>query len=303
MKDVFETLKKVLAIVAIAAVCAIGTATPAMAEPNDEESTVLTATDELAAEAAALDEATDMQAAQLATTTYDETVDELDAEPTAEDDTILGMNSGNMKDFYSLLARLVINFIVVAIIARCFYYPKSKRRDYMFIFLIMAMSIFLLVSLMEGSKMKTGAALGLFAIFGIIRYRTEAVPIREMTYLFMLVSVSVINAMIVKIHMENVCSLALANIFFILLAALFESSKLVSDNCSKYVKYDNVNLIQPEKREELIADLKKRTGLNIVGVEIGTIDFLKDSCLLRVFYDDPNDKNNSMNEMGRLPKK
>lgn len=303
MKDVFETLKKVLAIVAIAAVCAIGTATPAMAEPNDEENTVLTATDELAAEAAALDEATDMQAAQLATTTYDETVDELDAEPTAEDDTILGMNSGNMKDFYSLLARLVINFIVVAIIARCFYYPKSKRRDYMFIFLIMAMSIFLLVSLMEGSKMKTGAALGLFAIFGIIRYRTEAVPIREMTYLFMLVSVSVINAMIVKIHMENVCSLALANIFFILLAALFESSKLVSDNCSKYVKYDNVNLIQPEKREELIADLKKRTGLNIVGVEIGTIDFLKDSCLLRVFYDDPNDKNNSMNEMGRLPKK
>ncbi len=217
-------------------------------------------------------------------------------------DTFLGLGWGHMDDFYSLLIRLVINFVMVGIIARCFYYPKSKRRDYLFIFIIMAMSIFLLVSLMEGSKMKTGAALGLFAIFGIIRYRTEAIPIREMTYLFMLVSTSVVNAMVVKMHWENILSLTLANLFFIFLAWLFESSKIISDSCSKYIKYDNVSLIAPEKRGELIADLEKRTGLKILSIEVGTVDFLKDSVLIRIFYDEPMDKGSSMMNMTRLPR-
>ena len=216
--------------------------------------------------------------------------------------TFLGLEWGHMDDFYSLLIRLVINFVMVGIIARFFYYPKSKRRDYLFIFIIMAMSIFLLVSLMEGSKMKTGAALGLFAIFGIIRYRTEAVPIREMTYLFMLVSTSVVNAMVVEMHWENILSLTLANLFFIFLAWMFESSKIISDSCSKYIKYDNVNLVAPEKRKELIADLEKRTGLKILSIEVGTIDYLKDSVLIRIFYDEPMDQGSSMESMTRLPR-
>ena len=216
--------------------------------------------------------------------------------------TFLGLEWGHMDDFYSLLIRLIINFVMVGIIARFFYYPKSKRRDYLFIFIIMAMSIFLLVSLMEGSKMKTGAALGLFAIFGIIRYRTEAVPIREMTYLFMLVSTSVVNAMVVKMHWENILSLTLANLFFIFLAWMFESSKIISDSCSKYIKYDNVNLVAPEKRKELIADLEKRTGLKILSIEVGTIDYLKDSVLIRIFYDEPMDQGSSMESMTRLPR-
>ena len=216
--------------------------------------------------------------------------------------TFLGLEWGHMDDFYSLLIRLVINFVMVGIIARFFYYPKSKRRDYLFIFIIMAMSIFLLVSLMEGSKMKTGAALGLFAIFGIIRYRTEAVPIREMTYLFMLVSTSVVNAMVVKMHWENILSLTLANLFFIFLAWMFESSKIISDSCSEYIKYDNVNLVAPEKRKELIADLEKRTGLKILSIEVGTIDYLKDSVLIRIFYDEPMDQGSSMESMTRLPR-
>ena len=216
--------------------------------------------------------------------------------------TFLGLEWGHMDDFYSLLVRLVINFVMVGIIARFFYYPKSKRRDYLFIFIIMAMSIFLLVSLMEGSKMKTGAALGLFAIFGIIRYRTEAVPIREMTYLFMLVSTSVVNAMLVKMHWEDILSLTLANLFFIFLAWMFESSKIISDSCSKYIKYDNVNLVAPEKRKELIADLEKRTGLKILSIEVGTIDYLKDSVLIRIFYDEPMDQGSSMESMTRLPR-
>ena len=158
--------------------------------------------------------------------------------------------------------------------------------------------------------MNTGAALGLFAIFGIIRYRTEAVPIREMTYLFMLVAVSVVNAMGRAVYHPKsdywsgvgLLTILFANAIFIMMAWLFESSRLVSSNCSKYIKYDNVALITPDKREELKADLEKRTGLKILKVEVGMIDFLKDSCLIRIYYDEPTDRGNSIEQVMRMPR-
>jgi len=222
----------------------------------------------------------------------------------------IGMTLVEPMDFLSFVIRFFICFIVVAIIARCFYFPTSKRRDYMFIFIIMSMSIFMLVSLMGGGAMKTGAALGLFAIFGIIRYRTEAIPIREMTYLFMLVAVSVVNAMgKAEYHHTadywdgmGIVTLVFANIVFILLAALFETNKILNEHCSKYIKYDNVTLVSPEKRPELIADLEKRTGLKIVAIEVGTIDFLKDSVILRIYYDEDMDRGSSIQDIGRMPK-
>ena len=191
---------------------------------------------------------------------------------------LIGITFFDPKQFVSLVIRFVINFIVVAV--------------------------------MEGDVMNTGAALGLFAIFGIIRYRTEAVPIREMTYLFMLVAVSVVNAMArAEYHPKSdywsgvgLLTIVFANLMFIMLAWLFESSKLVSSNCSKYIKYDNVALIAPDKREELKADLEKRTGLKILKVEVGMIDFLKDSCLIRIYYDDPKDRGNSIEQITRMPR-
>ena len=206
--------------------------------------------------------------------------------------------------------RFVINLVVVTIIARCFYYPHSRRRDYMFIFILMSLSIFLLVSLMEGDGMNLGAAMGLFAIFGIMRFRTEAVPIREMTYLFMLIAVSVVNALCrAEYHPKadywdgfGLVTIVFVNLIFVGMAWLFESSKLVSASCSKYIKYDNVALIAPDKREELIADLEKRTGLKIQRIEIGLIDFLKDACLIRIFYDEPADRGNSIEGMTKMPR-
>ena len=204
----------------------------------------------------------------------------------------------------SLFLSLLINLITVWVVVHFFYYPKGRRRDYYFTFIMLSVSIFMLIALLlqDSADMGIGAALGLFAIFGIIRYRTEAVPIREMTYLFMLVSTSVVNAMVVKMHWENILSLTLANLFFIFLAWMFESSKIISDSCSKYIKYDNVNLVAPEKRKELIADLEKRTGLKILSIEVGTIDYLKDSVLIRIFYDEPMDQGSSMESMTRLPR-
>lgn len=223
---------------------------------------------------------------------------------------LIGVTFFDPMQFLSLAIRFAINFAVVAIIARCFYFPKSNRRDYMFIFLIMSMSIFMLVSLMGGNAMNTGAALGLFAIFGIIRYRTEAIPIREMTYLFMLVAVSVVNALgKAEYHPKadywegvGLVTIIFANLVFIFLAWLFESSKLVNNSCSKFIKYDNVALVAPDKRAELKADLEKRTGLKILRLEVGMIDFLKDSCLIRIYYDEPMDRGSSVEQMTKMPR-
>lgn len=223
---------------------------------------------------------------------------------------IVGLTLMDTGAFMSLVIRFIITSAVVCTIARGFYYPKSQRRDYMFIFIIMSMSIFLLVSFMGGDSLQTGAALGLFAIFGIIRYRTEAIPIREMTYLFMLVAVSVINALArAEYHAKadywegiGIVAILFANLVFIGLAALFESSRLLNEHCSKYIKYDNVNLVYPEKRQELIADLEKRTGLKILSVEVGTIDFLKDSVMLRIYYDLEMDKGSSIQNIGNISK-
>lgn len=222
----------------------------------------------------------------------------------------IGLTLIDINAFTSLVVRFLITLAVVITIARGFYFPNSKRRDYMFIFILMSMSIFLLVSFMGGDSMQTGAALGLFAIFGIIRYRTEAIPIREMTYLFMLVAVSVINALARgEYHPKHdfwdgtsLVTVIFANLVFIALAWVFESSRLLNEHCSKYIKYDNINLISPDKRDELIADLEKRTGLKIISIEVGAIDFLKDSVLLRIFYDEPMDKGSSIMNMGRMPK-
>lgn len=224
---------------------------------------------------------------------------------------LFGVTLFDPQQFISLIIRFIINLLVVTAIARCFYYPRSRRRDYMFIFILMSMSIFLLVSLMEGGGMELGAAMGLFAIFGIMRFRTEAVPIREMTYLFMLIALSVINAVARGDYHPKadywdgvgIVTLLFVNIAFFLMAWLFESSKIISDNCSKYIKYDNVNLIAPEKREELKADLEKRTGLKILRIEVGLVDFLKDSVLIRIFYDEECDRGSSVADLARMPRK
>lgn len=213
--------------------------------------------------------------------------------------TFMGMPLFDFEGLQEMLVRFAINLLMIGLIVRCFYYPKSRRRDYLFTFMLMSVSIFMLIYLMEGAKLKIGAALGLFAIFGIIRYRTEAVPIREMTYLFFLVALSVINGMATKLSLVE---LVAANLIFIGIAWLFESNRLVQHVCSKYIRYDNINLITPEKREELIADLEKRTGLKIIRVEVGSIDFLKDSALIRIYYREPGDVGNTVGEMVKLPK-
>ncbi len=225
--------------------------------------------------------------------------EEMDIDVQALADTISPSIWVDWNGLTELLVRFLLNTVVIGLIVRVFYYPKSKRRDYFFTFLLIAISVFLLIFLMGGVKLKIGFALGLFAIFGIIRYRTESVPIREMTYLFLIIAVSAINGLATSI---SYIELLATNLLFILSIWACESNHWVKHVASKLVLYDNINLITPEKEGELIADLKKRTGLDILRVEVGAIDFSKDTVMVKIYYEPLTNEVNSVNHVGRLPK-
>ena len=199
-----------------------------------------------------------------------------------------------------LIVSLIINTVATWCVVHFFYYPKGHRRDYYFTFILLSLSIFMLIALLLGGRtdMGIGAALGLFAIFGIIRYRTESVPIREMTYLFFLVALSVLNG---KSEGISLIEQLLINGILILCVWMCEGFLTKSNEGCKYVKYDNIDLIKPERYEELKADLEARLGLQINRVEVGAVDFLTDMTMLRVFYNDPDDRIKPVDRMFKVP--
>lgn len=222
---------------------------------------------------------------------------EMDVQPL--NDVLMSSMWADWGALTELLIRFVLNTAVIALIVRIFYYPKSRRRDYFFTFILISISVFLLIFLMGGVKLKIGFALGLFAIFGIIRYRTESVPIREMTYLFLIIAVSAINGLATSI---SYVELLATNLLFIISIWALESNRWVKHVASKLVLYDNISLITPEKENELIEDLKKRTGLDVLRVEVGAIDFSKDTAMVKIYYEPLTNEMNSVNHVGRLPK-
>jgi hypothetical protein len=196
-----------------------------------------------------------------------------------------------------LLIRFGFNILVCWIIIRYFYYRKSGRRDFLFTFTLFAVTIFLLIFLLDSVKLQIGMALGLFAIFGIIRYRTEQVSIREMTYLFVIIGISVINGLAMTISLSE---LFVANFLFIGAIALMESRRFVKHTATKAILYEKIELVKPEKYNELKADLEARTGLSILRVEVGHIDFLRDVAFIKIFYRPENNQPNSIDMLTRL---
>lgn len=188
----------------------------------------------------------------------------------------------NFADILPMLWRFVFNTAAVWLITHWLYFPKSRRREYYFTFMLIGISVFFLINLLGGAKIKIEFALGLFAIFGIIRYRTESMPVREMTYLFMIIAMSVINGLSANFGWVELLAV---NLLFILMTFLFENIKVKGSMAVKLVQYDRIELIKPERRAELLADLKERTGLDIVKIEIGGIDFLRDMSVIKIYYD------------------
>lgn len=190
------------------------------------------------------------------------------------------------SDFLMMFVRLLINVLATWFIIDRLYYQKSRRRDFYFTFMLISVAIFFIVFFMifvlEDMKGKTsmGVGIGLFGIFSIMRYRTDTMPVREMTYLFVIIALSLVNAVSVNLPYFEVI---VTNLIIILAVWLCELH--LKTNPSKLIQYDRIELITPERREELIADLEKRLGVKVVKVDIGSVDFLRDMAMVRVTYE------------------
>jgi len=201
----------------------------------------------------------------------------------------IGSFSWNLNDLEGLSIRLLINIVVLYLIVRLLYYPKTKRKDYLFTYFLIGTITFFLCFGLKKLDIDTGMGLGLFAIFGIIRYRTDAIEIKEMTYLFLVIGLSVVNAMLATevekgIYQINVFELGIINGTVILLLYVLEYLWLVKHETRKVVNYDRVDLIQPEHYESMKADLEQKTGLLINRFEVGKIDYLNDTVMVRIYY-------------------
>ena len=189
------------------------------------------------------------------------------------------------EPFVAMLIRLFVCIVVNLVIVDRLYYKKSRRRDFYFTFMLISLAIFFLVFFMifvlEDMKAKTsiGIGIGLFGIFSIMRYRTDAMPVREMTYLFVIISLSVVNAIAASV---SIVELLATNL--IVVAAIWLCEHRLKLEPSKLVQYDRLELIKPDRREDLKADLEMRLGLKVRKVEVGAIDMLRDMAVLRVYY-------------------
>lgn len=185
-------------------------------------------------------------------------------------------------DFFKMMFRFIVNFLFLTIIIRFIYYPDSKRKDYVFTYYLISIIVFFLCFTLKKYEMDIGMALGLFAIFGIIRYRTNPVDIKEMTYLFVVIGVSIINSLANK--KMSYAEIISANALIIFVLVIIEKYWALKQVVSKSIIYENIENIKPENYEILKTDLETRTGLSINKITIGDVDFLKDIAKVTIFY-------------------
>ncbi len=197
-------------------------------------------------------------------------------------------------NFGETLLRFVICVFVNWVIVNFLYFKKSRRRDFYFTFMLISVAIYFLVYLMMGmdrGKATMGVGLGLFGIFSIMRYRTDTMPVREMTYLFIVVCLSVVHAMAssmgadIKSNDGGTPLLELLVIDAITIVAIVLCEVKLAVNPTKLIQYDRIELVKPEHRQELIEDLEKRLGIRVLEVQVGAIDFLRDMAMLKITYD------------------
>jgi hypothetical protein len=205
---------------------------------------------------------------------------------------ILGTKLIDYDDFFEMIIRFMINFSVVFMLVRVIYFPVHKRKDYLVTFFLINILIFFVCIVMNDVKMNMAFAFGLFAIFGILKYRTEQLPIKEMTYLFMVIAIAVLNSLAGK--KISFAELMLVNISIIVATYLLERVFLLKHESRKSIIYEKIENVKPENHELLIEDLKERTGLDINRVQVGRIDFLRDTVKVVIYYyeEDPTNSHN-----------
>ncbi len=180
--------------------------------------------------------------------------------------------------------RMLINVLSVTALIRLVYYPIYRKKDFFFTFFLFNIVIFILTYLLNKVDLSMGAAFGLFAVFSLLRYRTENISAKDMTYLFTVIAMGLITSVNKGTYFET----CIINLIIIVFAYFLDGNILVKNEKSQLVQYEKIDLIQPQKEAELLADLKARTGLDVHKVSINYIDFLKDTVELTVYYYDSN---------------
>ncbi|MCG8579885.1 MAG: DUF4956 domain-containing protein [Bacteroidales bacterium] len=201
---------------------------------------------------------------------------------------LLGIKLINVNDFTELLLRLVLNSILIFTVVHFMYARRSRRKDFYFSFIVIGVIVFLLCFLLSNVKLELGFALGLFAIFGILRYRTDAIPIKEMTYLFIVIGISVINALSNK--KVSYAELVLTNMVIVFGLWFLEKRLALKQELSVQLTYEHIENIHLMKHDDLLRDMKNRTGINISRFEINKIDFLRDVADITLYYNANNHK-------------
>ncbi len=183
--------------------------------------------------------------------------------------------------------RLLVDLLSMIVLIRLIYYPVYKRRDHMFTFYMFNITIFIITFLLSGkSSLSTGAAFGLFAVFSLLRYRTEDISARDMTYLFTVIALGLMTS----VNKGNIVELVIINGIILFAAFLLDGNVLMKTELVKSVQYENIELIKPERYDELLEDLRSRTGLNIHKVSVGKVDFLRDTATIKIYYYDVKSK-------------
>lgn len=182
--------------------------------------------------------------------------------------------------------RLGIDLASVFILIRFIYYPNYRTKEFFFTFFIFNLVIFLITYMMNKVEMSMGAAFGLFAVFSIMRYRSEDISIKDLTYLFLVIAIGLITA----VSKGGWDELALINFIIIVVTLLLETNLLMKRELGKTVQYENIEMIKPGNHEKLLEDLRTRTGLNIHRFSITKVDFLRDLATIRVYYYDTRSK-------------
>ena len=185
-------------------------------------------------------------------------------------------------DMWELLFKFGINITVLFILIRLIYYPIHRKKDYLFTYFLFNVLIFFLCVLLNSVKLSIGFAFGLFAIFGVLRYRTEQISIKDMTYLFAVITIAVINSLASK--KVSLSELRLTDAMSLLGTLGLEHLWLTRREAMKQLVYERIDLIKPANRAMLFEDLQQRRGVKVSRVEIGKIDLLRDTAQLRVFY-------------------
>lgn len=179
------------------------------------------------------------------------------------------------------------NLFVALVIVRFIYYPPTQDKTYVFTYLAFNSIIYFVLALLTSTSIGVGVGFGLFAIFSVLRYRTDEMPIREMTYLFVVIALPVVNS--VLLSAGDLPELVVTNAFMVALLLVLEKGWGFHFASSRRIIYEKIDLITPANRPQLISDLRARTGLPVDRVEIGRIDFLRDTAEIRIFFDDPYD--------------